>query len=75
VFRGHCLQRDKTFTVWRCDRGKTGLGRAWIGLVLMASLIYRIEKKVFLRLGWDALALIFGYMVNIYFLYALRGRG
>ena len=43
--------------------------------IAMASLTYRIEKKAFLRLGWDALALIFGYIVNIYFLYSLRGRG
>jgi len=43
--------------------------------IAMVSLTYRLEKKAFLRIGWDALALIIGYIVNIYFLYALRGRG
>ena len=43
--------------------------------IAMVSLTYRLEKKAFMRIGWDALALIIGYIVNIYFLYALRGRG
>jgi cation:H+ antiporter len=43
--------------------------------IAMVSLTYRLQKKAFLRLGWDALALIFGYIVNIYLLYTLRGRG
>lgn len=43
--------------------------------IAMVSLTYRLEKKAFLRLGWDALALIFGYIINVYFLYALRGGG
>lgn len=43
--------------------------------IAMVSLTYRLEKKAFLRLGWDAVALILGYVVNIYFLFALRGRG
>ena len=43
--------------------------------IAMVSLTYRLGKKAFLRLGWDALALILGYVVNVYLLYALRGRG
>lgn len=33
------------------------------------------EKKTFLRLGWDAMALIIAFIINIYLLYSLRGRG
>lgn len=43
--------------------------------IVMTSLTYRLEKKAFLRVGWDALALILGYAVSVYLLYALRGRG
>lgn len=43
--------------------------------IVMVSLTYRLEKKAFLRVGWDALALILGYAVNVWLLYALRGRG
>jgi cation:H+ antiporter len=41
--------------------------------IAIVSLTYRTEKKVVLRLSWDALALIMAYVVNIYLLYALRG--
>ncbi|MDA8100893.1 MAG: hypothetical protein M0042_14850 [Nitrospiraceae bacterium] len=40
--------------------------------ITMISLTYRLEKKIFLRLGWDAIALIAGYGFNMYLLYALR---
>jgi cation:H+ antiporter len=40
--------------------------------IAIVSLTFRTEKKVVLRLGWDALALIMAYVVNIYLLYALR---
>jgi cation:H+ antiporter len=43
--------------------------------IVIVSLAYRTKKKMFLRLGWDAVALILAYVVNIYLLYALRGRG
>jgi hypothetical protein len=36
------------------------------------SLTFRIEKKAILRLGWDALALIMAYVINIYLLFELR---
>ena len=43
--------------------------------IAIVSLTYRLEKKTVLRTGWDALALLLAFMVNIYLLYALRGRG
>lgn len=43
--------------------------------IAVVSLTYRAEKKPRMRLGWDAVALIMGYVVNILLLYALRGRG
>jgi cation:H+ antiporter len=51
-----------------------GIAVAMTGIAVV-SLTYRAEKKTVLRLGWDALALIFGYIVNIYLLYRLRGEG
>jgi cation:H+ antiporter len=41
--------------------------------IAIVSLTFRLEKKVVLRLGWDALALIMAYVVNVYLLYSLRG--
>jgi cation:H+ antiporter len=41
--------------------------------IAIVGLTFRIEKKVFLRLGWDALALIMAYVINIYLIYSLRG--
>jgi cation:H+ antiporter len=43
--------------------------------IVVVSLMYRLEKKTALRIGWDALALILAYLVNISLLYRLRGRG
>jgi cation:H+ antiporter len=43
--------------------------------IAMVSLTYRIERKAFLRVGWDALALICGYIINIYILFLLRASG
>lgn len=43
--------------------------------ITVVSLTYRTEKKIFVRLGWDALALLMGYLVNIYLLFRLRGTG
>ena len=43
--------------------------------IVVVSLMYRLEKKTALRIGWDALALILAYLVNIVLLYRLRGRG
>lgn len=42
--------------------------------IAIVSLTYRLEKKTFLRLGWDALALLIAFFVNVYLLYLLRGR-
>lgn len=43
--------------------------------IVIVSLMYRLEKKTALRIGWDALALILAYLVNIVLLYRLRGNG
>lgn len=43
--------------------------------IVVVSLTYRREKKTALRMGWDALALILAYLVNIVILFRLRGRG
>lgn len=42
--------------------------------IAIVSLTFRTEKKIVLRLGWDALSLILAYVINIYLLYALRGK-
>lgn len=43
--------------------------------IVVVSLVERLEKKTMLRLGWDALALVFAYLVNVVILFLLRGRG
>lgn len=43
--------------------------------IAIVSLTYRMEKKMFTRLGWDALALLMGYLVNVYLLFSLRSTG
>jgi len=50
----------------------TGLMAVLMTGIAIVSLTFRIEKKTVLRLGWDAVALIIAYVVNIYLLYALR---
>lgn len=53
----------------------TGLAAVLMSGIAIVSLTFRLEKKTALRLGWDAIALMVGYGVNIYLLYALRGGG
>lgn len=43
--------------------------------IAIAGIMYRLEKKTFLRLGCDAVALLLTFIVNIYLLYLLRGMG
>jgi cation:H+ antiporter len=43
--------------------------------IVIVSLMYRLEKKTALRIGWDALALILAYLVNIVLLYRMRAQG
>ena len=43
--------------------------------IAIISLTYRLEKKLFLRLGWDTISILLAYIVNIYLLYSLRGKG
>ena len=43
--------------------------------IAIVSLTYRLQKKAFLRLGWDAVALLMAFLVNIYLLYSLKENG
>ena len=43
--------------------------------IVVVSLMYRLEKKTILRIGWDALALILAYLVNVLMLYKMRAQG
>lgn len=43
--------------------------------IAIVSLEYRLEKKAFLRLGWDAIAMLLAYIINVYLLYTLRSHG
>ena len=43
--------------------------------IAIVGLEYRLEKKTFLRLGWDAIAILLAYFINICLLYSLRGNG
>lgn len=43
--------------------------------IVVVSLMYRLEKKTVLRIGWDALALLLAYLVNIALLYRMRAQG
>jgi cation:H+ antiporter len=43
--------------------------------IVVVSLMYRMEKKTVLRVGWDALALILAYLVNVVLLYRMRAQG
>ncbi len=52
----------------------TGIVAVLMTGIAIVSLTFRLEKKVILRLGWDALALILAYVVNIVLLYSLRGN-
>jgi cation:H+ antiporter len=53
----------------------TGLMAILMTAIAVVSLVYRAQKKTLPRLGWDAVALLASYGVNIYLLYRLRGRG
>jgi cation:H+ antiporter len=53
----------------------TGFMAALMTGIAIVGLTYRLKKKTFLRIGWDALALVLAYIANILLLYALRERG
>lgn len=53
----------------------TGLTALLMTGIAVVALTYRIERKAFLRLSWDTIALLLSYIVNIYLLYSLRGKG
>ncbi len=47
------------------------MGMLMTGITVVA-LIYRVRKKTFLRLSWDAIALILAYFISLLILYSLR---
>lgn len=53
----------------------TGLVAMLMTGIAIAGLSYRLEKKTFLRIGWDAAAISLAYLLNIFLIYALRGKG
>jgi cation:H+ antiporter len=53
----------------------TGLIAIVMTGITMVSLEFRLEKKAFLRIGWDAAALLTAYGISIVLLYLLRSRG
>lgn len=53
----------------------TGLMAIIMTGIAIVSLAYRTKEKTFLRLGWDALAILTAYFLNVYLLYALKDMG
>jgi hypothetical protein len=37
--------------------------------IAIVGLTFRSEKKAFMRVGWDALAILLVYLINIYMLF------
>lgn len=62
-------------TVVSANHVVSGFVAALMTGIAVVGITYRLKKKTVLRLGWDALALLFAYIVNILLLYALRGKG
>lgn len=50
----------------------TGLIAMVMTGIAIISLTYRLRKKTFLRLGWDAVAILIAYCVSILLLYSLK---
>jgi cation:H+ antiporter len=53
----------------------TGLMAALMTGIAVVGLTYRVKEKAFLRLSWDALALLLAYVANVWFSYLQRGGG
>ena len=51
----------------------TGLMALLMTGICIVSLTYRLERKFFLRIGWDTLALLLAFLLNVLLLYSLRG--
>ncbi|MFQ5900249.1 MAG: sodium:calcium antiporter [Thermodesulfobacteriota bacterium] len=49
-----------------------GLATVIITGIVIVGLIYRSEKKVFMRISWDALSIVVIYILNAYLLYIFR---
>lgn len=62
------------FSFVSVNHAVTGFVAVMMTGITIVSLTYRLEKKVFLRLGWDSIAIILSYFLNIYLLYSLRGQ-
>lgn len=52
----------------------SGITAMLMTAIAIVSLTYRVERKAFLRLGWDTAALLLAFLVNISLLYALRAE-
>ena len=67
--------RGPLFSAVSTNHVMTGFIAVMMTGIIVVSLTYRLQKKTMLRLGWDALALVLAFVVNILLLYVLRGRG
>ena len=79
---GHILAVDDIFYTKGSLLADVSINHAVTGFmavlmtgIAVVSLIYRLERKTFLRLGWDTIAILLAYIVNIYLLYILRVKG
>jgi len=50
----------------------TGLVAMLMTGIAVAGISYRLEKKTFLRIGWDAAAIFLACLLNIFLMYSLR---
>lgn len=50
----------------------TGVIAVVMTAIAVVSLTYRLRKKTFLRIGWDAAAILLAYFVSILLLYSMR---
>lgn len=41
--------------------------------IAVVALIFRLQRKTFLRIGWDAVALVVAFVISIILLYSMRG--
>lgn len=54
------------------DHAITGLMAMIMTGIAVIALTFRLERKVFLRLGWDAIALLLAYAANLILLFSSR---
>lgn len=42
--------------------------------IAVVALTFRLRRKTFLRVGWDAAALVLAFVVSILLVYSMRGH-